>query len=133
MVCDQTHDLPHSRRARLVPMIYHTRGEHGSYPWSTTLEASTLTITLPMWFTGLVCGSNPWSTALEVSTAETHDLPHSRWAWLKPIIYHTRGEHANYNTTDVVHWFIRIYYMYMDKIKKLQHDWVIFNIYQSYL
>jgi hypothetical protein len=89
-----------------------TRGEHANYntvcgsnPWSTALEASTLTITLPMWFTGLVwaqthdlleastltitlpmwftglvCGWNPWSTALEASMAHTHDLTHSRRA-----------------------------------------------------
>jgi hypothetical protein len=39
--------------------------------------------------------SNPRSTTLKMSRAQTHDLPHSRWAELKPTIYHTQDEQSS--------------------------------------
>ena len=103
-----THDLQHSRRARLPitppmnprsttlegstlthyttdePTIYNTRGEH-AYPlhhrWTHDLQHSMgarLPITPPM---------NPRSTTLEASTL-TH------YTTDEPTIYNTRGEHA---------------------------------------
>ena len=47
----RTHDLLHSRERMFEPMIYRTRWDE--------------------------C-SNPWSTALEGTNTRTHDLPHSR-------------------------------------------------------
>ena len=31
---------------------------------------------------------------------------------LEPTIYHSRGEHANHYTTDVVHWSIELHVIY---------------------
>ena len=69
-------------------MIYYTQGKHtnhystdvvwpdqGLNPWSTTLKASTLTITALMWF--------------DPTKAWTHDLP-------------TQGKYTNHYSTDVV-------------------------------
>jgi hypothetical protein len=39
--------------------------------------------------------SNPRSTTLKMSRAQTHNLPHSRWAELKPTIYHTQDEQSS--------------------------------------
>ena len=79
----------------IKPMIYYTRGKHLVWPNQ---------------------GSNPWSITLVVSTwfdptrDQTHDLLHSWQALgltqpgIKPMIYYTRGKHANDYTTDAGYW-----------------------------
>jgi HSP90 family molecular chaperone len=62
-----------------------------------------------------VCALSPYVCMLSDEATHTKAIIFSltRWSVLKPIIYHTRGEHTNYYTIEAVtygnHWFCIIY------------------------
>jgi hypothetical protein len=116
---DPTHDLPHSRRSNprsttleaIEPTIYHTRGDHAHH--NTTDARINIHIVLPHRY----------------KTADTIDMSlYLSWFWAKTVFVltpegcvlctgathtkcslgsglencHTRGQHANYYTTEAL-------------------------------
>jgi len=98
----RTHDLPHSRRARIEHMIYDTRGQHASNTWSTTLEAN---------------------------THRTHDLPQSRCARIEHMISHNRGAHASntWSTTIEVRTHRKHYLPHLRRARYQLHHGEVFD------